>query len=327
MRTELLERCRLFIENRDIIKAEFSWESAYIYPLCASLFASTNRRADAAAIRDSLNLLKQSTGFFSSFRGISKMATVVSLSLSANPEEKMDRMLSVYQDLKEHFFGSEYLVVAASAIVDMAPPSSHQSIVNRTRAIYVRMKAAHPFLTSGEDSAFAALLALSELDDVHIEEEMERCYKILKPNFFSGNAVQSLSQVLALGDTPTKIKCRRAIDLFEHLKARGYKYGTSYELSTLGTLALLDTDIETLACDIMEVDDFLKNEKGFGAFGVGAKQRLMYAAMLTTCEYVPDVRDMQTAALGGIVSLVIAQQAALCASAAACAAASASASS
>ena len=38
MRDELQKRCQLFIENRDIVKYAFGWESAYIYPLCASLY-------------------------------------------------------------------------------------------------------------------------------------------------------------------------------------------------------------------------------------------------------------------------------------------------
>ena len=321
MRSELLNRCQLFILNRDVIKGEFSWESAYIYPLCASLFTAQNKQANAASLRHCLNLLKQQTGLFSAFRGTAKMATVTSLSFAKNPEEKLTRLLYIYSELKGYFFGSEYLSVAASSIVDMADPADYQSIVHRTRVIYERMKAAHPFLTSREDSAFAALLALSKLDDVRIEQEMERCYTLLKPYFFSGNAVQSLSHILSLDSRPAENKCRRAVEIFEFLKARGYKYGTSYELFTLGVLALLDVPVETLAGEMIEVDGFLKTQKGFGTLGVGARQRLMYAALLTMCDYVPEVQTMHTAALKGVVSLVVAQQTALCAAMAASAAA------
>lgn len=328
MREALQKRCDLFIRNRDIIKSEFGWENAYIYPLCASLLTAKGRAADVGILKDSRQLLKQKTGIFSNFRGTSKMATITMLSISPNPEDKMERMLAVYSELKEVFWGSEYLAVAAMAIADLAQPHQYGRVVQRTRTIYNRMKDAHPFLTSKEDSAFAALLALSELDDVYIEQEMERCYTILKPSFFSGNAVQSLSHVLSLGDSPAEKKCARAMDIYEHLKGRGYKYGTSYELSTLGVLALLNTDVAALAGDIMETDDFLRTQKGFRAFGIGAKQRLMYAGILTMCDYIPEVQTIQVAALNGVVSLVIAQQAAICASvAAASAAASASSSS
>lgn len=327
MRDELQKRCQLFIENRDIVKYAFGWESAYIYPLCASLYTIKGIHADAGVMKECRDLLREKTGFLSNFRGISKMATVTMLSLSPNAEYKMNQLLDIYGRLKEVFWGSEYLTVAASVISDMAEPRQYEQITQRTRMIYNRMKEAHPFLTSGEDSSFAALLALSELDDIYIEQEMERCYSLLKPYFYSGNAVQSLSHILALGEGSPEQKCTKAIELFEYLKSHGHKYGTSYELASLGVLALLDTDVKTLAQDIMEVDDYLHSQKGFGAFGIGARQRLMYAGILTMCDYMPELQPMKTAALNGVVSLVIAQQAALCASAAAASAAAASASS
>ena len=321
MRIELQNRCKLLAENRNIIKSEFFFESAYVYPLGASILAAKNKIANVETIRSSLALLKDRTSFFSSFRGITKVATVISLSVSPNPEKKMDDMLLIHGGLKDYFWNSYYLAIAASAIADMAQPSQYEDIIQRTSMIYKRMKAAHPLLTSGEDSSFAALLALSELDDNHIGEEMELCYSILRPSFFFGNAVQSLSHILALGGDSAEKKCQRVLDIFEYLKTNGHKYGTGYELSTLGTLALLDTDIRILAEDIMDADDFLSNEKGFSSFGIGARQRIMYAALMTMCDYIPDVQTMQTAAMSGIVSLVTAQHVAMASAAAATAAA------
>ncbi len=327
MKTELQNRCELFILNRDIIKAEFGWETSYIYPLCAEMFTAKDIIADAQAMRACYELLKLNTGLFSNFRGISKMATVTSLALSENPQEKMDRILLVYSKLKELFHSCEYLTIAAVSITDLADPSQYEAIAERTRGIYNRMKRAHPFLTSGEDSAFAALLALSGLDEEEIADEMERCYAILKKGFWSGNAVQALSHVLALGDGPAEDKCGKVARLYAYLKERGYKYGTGYELPTLGALALTQTGIEVLAEEIMQAGDFLKEHKGFGAFGIGAKQRLMYAGMLVMSGAIPAMQTMEVAALNGVISLVIAQQAAVCSAAAASAAAAASSSS
>lgn len=327
MREELKKRCELFIENRDIIKSISGWESAYVYPLCAGILAARGVHADEERLTSCRDILRQNTGIFSNFRGVSKLATITMLSLSPIPELRMEQMLELYTKLKDVFWGSEYLTVAAASIAEMADPSQYESIIRKTGEIYSRMKAAHPFLTSGEDSAFAALLAMSGLDVSWAEREMEQCYEILKPHFISGNAVQSLSHILALGEASSQQKCRRAMELFQELKDRGCKYGTGYELATLGVLALLDIEKEILIEDIVSCDEFLKGQKGFGAFGIGARQRLMYAGMLSSCEYVPSLQPMQTTALHSVVALVIAQQAAVCASAAAASAAAASASS
>ncbi len=324
MKESLLKRCELFVQNVQTIKTEFRWENGYMYPLCAGLCIAKETMADAAALRACHDLLKQNTGLLSSFRGTPRMATITMLSLSPNPQERLERILEVYGRLKEVFWGSAYLIVAATAIADLAEPSEYEQIAQHTREIYTRMKEQHPLLTSGEDSAFAALLALSGLDDQYIEEEMERCYSILRPFFFmNGNAVQSLSHVLALGEASAEQKCKKALELIETLKASKHKYGVSYELATLGALVLMDIDVETLAREMMDADDFLKTQKGFGSFGIGAHQRLMYAGMLTMCEYMPDAQTMRVAALNGVVSLIVAQQAAVCASIAAAGAASA----
>ncbi len=328
MKESLLQRCRLLVENREIIRSEFRWESAFLNVLCAALCVTKDVTADADALRSCNNILKAHTGALSHFRGTAKMALVTLMSFAPDPNEKIERILDIYTKLKELFWASEYLTITASAISDMAAPEQIDSIVQHTRAIYDRMKANHPFLTSGDNSVFAALLALSGLDDRHIEDEMERCYNLLKPKFpLEGNAVQALSQVLALGTESAELKCQKALDLYDHLKANGRKYGRSFELATLGALVLSGVGIEALAQDMMDADDFLKDQKGFGAFGIGSHQRLMYAGILTMCDCMPAAQTLQSAAINGVISLVIAQQVAICSASAAAAAGAAASSS
>ena len=38
MRESLNEKCRLFIENRDVIKSAFPMENSYMHSICASYF-------------------------------------------------------------------------------------------------------------------------------------------------------------------------------------------------------------------------------------------------------------------------------------------------
>ena len=66
--------------------------------------------------------------------------------------------------------------------------------------------------------------------------------------------------------------------------------------------------------------------KGFGLFGVGEKQRLMYAGMLTMSDCVDELSGMSLsmAAVNGAISLIVAQQTAICAATAASAAAASS---
>ncbi len=93
-------------------------------------------------------------------------------------------------------------------------------------------------------------------------------------------------------------------------KAKGYKYGTEYELATLGVLALLSENQNEIIEDIIETDDFLSEQKGYGFFGVGKKQRIIYAGMLVTIDYTGQSDAMHSAAIGGTISVIAASSAA-----------------
>lgn len=326
MRDSLLTLCNNFIYNRDAIKSSFHWESEYIYPVCAAVYVDKRRMVDVNYMSYCRDMLKANTGIFSNFRGNAKLALTAMLAVEGDPQVKMQQALQVYNLLKGYFFASEYLPLASMIIVNMVEPMQYQNIVARTRHIYELMKAEHPFLTGGEDSVMAALLAMSSLTDEQVVQEMSACYQNLKGSFFSGNAVQSLSHVLSLGEGSPQEKCGRTLELFQALKNRGCKYGTSYELATLGVLALLPVDLGQLVQDIMEVDAFLSGQRGYGFFGVGRKQRLMHAAMLVSSDYIDQGASpaMNSAAITGTISLIAAQQAAVCAAIAASSAAAAS---
>lgn len=317
MRTSLSRLCTDFIEDRDIIRSVFFWDTPTLYPVCAAVFTGSGTRADADRLKRCRDLLKEKTGLFSNFRSTVHPVMLCMMATDDDPEQRLDRSLQVYDALKEHFWTSTYLPVASMMAASSVPPEQYAELAARTRRLYERMKQDHPFLTSSEDSVFAAMLALSDKSDDALLEEAERCYQLLKPKFFSGNAVQSLSHVLALADGRAEEKCDAVLSLFEALKARGRKYGTDYELATLGVLATLPVPQESMVEDILEVDEFLSRQKGYGLLGISKPQRLMQAGMLVTTDLARSSDAMQTAAIGSTIALVIAQEVAMCAAIAA----------
>ena len=101
------------------------------------------------------------------------------------------------------------------------------------------------------------------------------------------------------------------------MKEKKHKYGTGYELATLGVLATLPCGIEETVQDMIEVSDFLKTQKGYGFFGFDRVPRLMHAGMIVTSAHLGETRTMQGAAIGSTLSIIAAQQAATCAALAA----------
>lgn len=327
MKEQTRVRCEQLVENKEKISTVFRWNTGLIHLACAGIFAAKDQAVEARTLQECKDLLKQRVGAFSNFRSTVQAPVVSMLALDENPERELECGLEVYRLLKNYFFTSAYLPLAAMMIAQLAPETAYEQIAVRTRALYDRMKAEHPFLTSGEDSAFCALMALSEKTDDVLIQEAESCYQILKGRFFSSNAVQSLSHVLALCDGGAEVKCQHTLELFDRLKGAGCRYGTEYELPTLGVLAMCGGNYDEIISEMTEIDKWLSGQKGFGFFSsITGKQRLMYAGILAGRDYLQE-NTMQTAAVNGTVSLIVAQEAAMCAAVAASSAAAASASS
>ena len=305
------------------MKSVFTWEDGLTHLACAGIFINKEQTANEEMLLQCKDILKRNTGIFSNFKSTAKPMIIAMLASNENPQLLMERGLKVYDLLKEEFMSSVYLPIAAMIIAQYADEARYAELAQRTRRIYKQMRADHPFLTSGEDSTFCALMALLDKPDEVLLGDAEECYKTLKSNFFSSNAVQSLSHVLAMCDGEPKIKCQRTMELFQKLKEAGHKYGTSYELPTLGVLAMADGNQDEIVAEMAEIDQWLSEQKGFGFFSsISAKQRLMYAGMIAQQDYIND-KMMQSAAVNGVISLIVAQQAAMCAAITASAAATA----
>ena len=321
MREALQQRCDLFIENRDTLKRVFKMENSQMYPVAANILTGRQIPITEETLRDCRDLLKDKVGAFSNFRGTVRMAVIAMLAASLEPEDKLRTMLDHYDLLKKHFHGSEYLALAALLLTNTHSAHPMTEIVARGRDIYDKMKREHPFLTGGEDSVFAVLMAFSDKEDEALIADMEDCYQKLRSTFGAGDGLQTVSHVLAMTPGATLDKCSRLLALYDGLRRAGRRYGKHYELAVLAALSVLPVDIDDAIADILAVDEFLSQQKGYGGLSIDKKTRLMHAAMLVSHGYVPD-RRAEAAVMSGTVAMIAAQQAAMCAAISANAAAS-----
>lgn len=322
MKTNMQAYCEQFIINRDQVKETLKYGSLYMYPVCANLYLSRQMPVDEAKLKNCQEWVKEKTGVFSNFRGMIQLPLFCMLSMEENPEEKLDRVLAVYEDLKTEFYSSTYLPLTAYYL------SEQENILDniaRGKAIYQRMKKEHPFLTSSEDSVFAVLLACSGKDEDVLMHDMEECYRLLKEKFSAGNHIQTVSHILSLADGAAFEKVDRLIQLYDALQQSGRKYGKYHELAVLASLSVMNGNIQDMVGDMLDADAFLSTQKGYGFWGLDKKSRLMHAAMIISNAYAGD-GHMNPSAVTAALSIVIAQQMAAISAAAAASTAAASAS-
>ena len=285
MKPELEKLCTEYIANRDAVKKAFRWDKSELFAVCANIFCANGQAADADRLKECLGVIKKNTGAFSRFRS-RKIRSILSamLALGENPEERMALANDYYRMLKRQFKGTEYLVLAAFLLTDLADRRLTEETAARGREIYRRMNRQHRMLTDNTDSVFAMLLAFSDRPDDELPDDIEAGYRALKARFSAG-ASQTAAQVLAVSaDTPEE-KTQRVLELYDALREAGVKYGKSSELAPLAALSLADASIPELAEEIREADEFLGTTKLYGTKDDDLAQRAMHAVMIVSDQY------------------------------------------
>ena len=328
MTASIHTKLTLFSENAQTIKKDFVWQNTMTRRLAALLYALDGKSVDIEAIRNCHTMMKSETGVFSTFRGNMALCIAAMLSLKPNPQEAFSDTKAAYEMLKgAKFWSSDHLAIAAYQIAANTEKNRYAEVITRTRAFYEEMKRRHFFLTGYDDTIFAVMLGLSDVDVAQGSELLERMYQRLKPAFFTANSVQWLAQILVLGGSDDGVTAR-ILELKNAFKSQNIKMNKAYTTPSLGVLALLPTPTETLVSDIAEAQTYLRGQKGFSAWSVDTQQLLLCAAGIVASGYAGELKDgVVTAALTiSITNIIIAQKAAMIAAISASTAAASSAS-
>lgn len=279
-----LNRCELFIRNRNTLESAFFWDRGMMHLCCAYLYTMRGKTADKASIKQNKKLLDSRVGAFSNFQSTARSLMVTMLDLSNEPEKLLDNALQLYGLLKNEMFSSSYLPIAAMLLAEQAPRTRYEELASRTGRLMDRLSHNHPWLISTEHYAMCALLAMSGQPDDELIERIERSYNLLKGNFsFLGDEVQSIAHLMAAAPGNVDTKCARVLALAEKMKAAGHKWNGLYELPVLAVLAGDPNSVETVSAEVAANDDWLRKQKGLSdfSFSITRQQRLMYAALLT----------------------------------------------
>jgi ATP-dependent Clp protease protease subunit len=152
------------------------------------------------------------------------------------------------------------------------------------------------------------MLGLSDISITDGTMRMESLYRALKPEFFSGNGVQALAQVLVLGND-TSESVARVLELRKLFRGYGLKMESQYTLSSLGILALLPGTADDIARDVTAAFEYLRAQRGFSAWSFTKQELELYATALAAYEHFDALKDglLTTALSTSITNIIIAQ--------------------
>jgi len=316
MNIQLQNKLELLVENSQSIRSDFIWHDAMAKRLVALAYALEGKKVDVEAIKACHRMIKDEVGMFSTFRGNMAVYVAASLSLSEKPQQLLSDTLEVYDLLKqEGFWASDYLVVSAYEIAANAKNHNFGYITQRSMEFYREMKANIRFYIGQDDYIFAAMLALSDIDIHDGALKMRHLFRQLKKEFSaftSGNSLVTLSQMLVLGESTAEC-VQNLLKLNKVLRKKKVRLDKTYTLPSLGVLGMFAVDKYAFADDLIEARDYLRSQKGFGAFSVSTQELLLYAVSLITNAYMGDAGNnvVKAGVATSITNLIIAQQVAM----------------
>ena len=286
MKEELEKRCNEYLADWEQVKAAFRWDHNDLYSVCANVFCACGKEADAERLKACIQVIKKHSRMRSRFRSRKVRAILASmLSIGDDPEARMAMANDYYLMLKRKFKSTDYLVLTAFLLADLAEKPLTEEAAERGKEIYRRMNQKHRMLTDKTDSVFAMLLASTEKSPEELTDEVEKYYQLLKDKFSQGGPVQTAAQVLCMARGTPEEKTQRMIELYDALQEAGVKYGHGEEIAPLAALSLADTPIPVLTEEIGVADEFLKTMKACGIKEKENEKRAVHAVMIVSDQY------------------------------------------
>ena len=284
MTDKLKRKCELLIKNRESIMKGFKSEQKQMGIAAGLLYAGADMEADVEKLKVCMEIMEAHTEVFSGFRKDVKLALLSKMAMSEDPEKYIADVVTVSGMIgKGKKSDNAYTILAAMLICDQGKQNEAAAVIERYEELMGRMEKTHPILTSSEDISYAMLLALSGRNIDDVMEDMEEAGKYLKENGGLGagkNALQGLSEVLALTEGDMKNRCDRLAEICRIFKEKKLAFGKGTELGTLVPLLGIDEKPEVLVDEIIEAEEFLKKSKDFDGNSAGQENRLMFAAIL-----------------------------------------------
>jgi hypothetical protein len=313
----VIENMNQYMDKYHELKSGFPWDTPLIKMFCAMVSLTSKQDVFISDIKEMRAYIKQNSSVFSNFRGMNELMLATLMAKDMTGQERFDLTAKLYQDLKSAGFKSgTYLPLAAYTLAGYQGDYQSSHLIERMSAFYKGMKEKHFWLTGQDDYVFAALLAMGKSPVDTAIEHMEIAYEDLAQiGFKKGNGLQSLSHILTMGEEAYQSKLLRVEAIEKRLRDAGYRLRDHY-MPVIGVFSLLGERGQELVDESVSSAEWLKAQRGFGAFSIDKKTRFLLASSLTLNHEVHEMANNvnQTILANSIQSIIIAQQAATMAS-------------
>ena len=259
MNKEIKELCNLTIKNYRELREDFRYDGDYINHFAAVLYANRKEEIPQDKVKKIRTYIKENTSRMSSFRGDILYILSFLISMEENSRIFIEALLGTYNELTEAGFkDSQYLVLASYAIVKHSEGTSSSIYINRMMDIYKTMKKKYKNIINEGDYLECALLSLSGVDEVVINNYMDNIFNsLMKLDNFSRNSLQGLTLAILLNNNPSSLI--RIQQLIEEFNKKDIK--VSHQFLSLLAISAGNYVAEEYSTSIEEIIKYLCSEE------------------------------------------------------------------
>lgn len=259
MNKEIKELCNLTIKNYRELREDFRYDGDYINHFAAVLYANRKEDIPQDKVKKIRTYIKENTSRMSSFRGDILYILSFLISMEENSRIFIEALLGTYNELTEAGFkDSQYLVLASYAIVKHSEGTSSSIYINRMMDIYKTMKKKYKNIINEGDYLECALLSLSGVDEVVINNYMDNIFNsLMNLDNFSRNSLQGLTLAILLNNNPSSLI--RIQQLIEEFNKKDIK--VSHQFLSLLAISAGNYVAEEYSTSIEEIIKYLCSEE------------------------------------------------------------------
>ncbi|MDO5294415.1 MAG: DUF4003 family protein [bacterium] len=282
MKDELAVKCKLYVQNRDILKSEFKWASSNMLPLCAYMYAEKGRKVDAVRIEECRQIIMKHIGVFSKVKGQEIFPLATLLSLDTNAEKAFEKRIAVYQLLKKEFETTVYLPEIAFALATFSQIHSvnYEKVISQAKRLEEQIQSEFEGNAIAEYSGISVLLSLSGKSQEKLLGDLKMAYELFRNFETEESAIPMLCYVVAAEPGETVDACEKVMSAYGILMKNRIMLKKIGEITTLGLVAASQQKVETYIKDSIEINQYLKQQKGFDLLNVSSAERHMFSFML-----------------------------------------------
>lgn len=311
MKKRYKEKAEKMIQYYGELKKEYWFENDKVRHIIALNYSMEDRELDLTQIEAMKKHIKNKTNIFSPFRGIPMIFALSGLlcATSDTPKNKFDSLLNNEKILRDAGFNhSSYLPIALYALSSFCKEDDISKYANKAMDIYKEMKKKHPVLTSGDDYAFAILLASTDNSRSLLDDYYDA---LTDRGFYISNGLQMLSHILVLSNKHIRDVVNHCEYIYNKLKDNNFKVAADY-YPAIGLVCLLDIEKNVLATDLIDVASYLRSQKKYKWLENG--MLVLLASAIIASEHTREKSDdvvIRTTLNDTIQAIIVAQQVAI----------------